>query len=181
MSRVYVSRLVLLVPLSLAMPTLLVSCSGKKGQPVARNQPDKAISDFTDAMARRPNDAKLICQRGERYAELGQVDKAIVDFTTAIRLRDASAHIQRAALYEKRQNYVSAIADYTRFIELYGTTRSNLDNALEHAEMNAKAHYRRGLCYDVTGAPDKAIDDYKAAAAFDPNLLDETTQKRIAN
>ncbi len=181
MSRVYFSRLVVLVPLALATPMLLVSCSGKKGPPVARNQPDKAISDYTDAMGRRPNDPKIICKRGERFAELGQVDKAIADFTNAIRLRDASAYINRAAIYEKRQNYVSAIADYTRFIELYGATPSNLGDALERAEMAAKAQYRRGLCYDVTGAPDKAIDDYKAAAAFDANLLDENTRKRIAN
>lgn len=66
------------------------------------------------------NKADFYFDRGQRYMEKGDLDRAIADFTEVIRLApDAfNAYILRSSIYYKKEDFDRAIADYTQIIRL---------------------------------------------------------------
>ena len=58
-------------------------------------------------------------KRGISYAKKGDYDKAIADYTEAIRLdpKDAAAYYNRGTSYAHKGDYDKAIADYTEIAE----------------------------------------------------------------
>src|SRR5260221_235589 len=86
--------------------------------------------------------------RGRRYGEKGEHDKAIADFTEAIRLDPTVADTcsGRGWCYAWTGADDKAIADFTEAIRLDPTV--------------ADTYSGRGRCYAWTGADDKAIADF---------------------
>ena len=86
--------------------------------------------------------------RGDAYRKKGELDKAVADYTDAIRLdpKDAAAHAARGDVYRKKGELNKAIADYTEAIRL--------------DPKNAAAHAARGVAYRMEAESDKAIADY---------------------
>ena len=103
-----------------------------------------------------PGDAKAHLGRGWAYANKGDPDDAIADYTTAIRLDPKGACRLREprAVYADKGELDNAIADYT--------DAARLDPA------DAKAYYGRALVYDDEGDFDNAIEDYTTAIRLDP-------------
>ena len=64
--------------------------SGGAGSRLCRaarlRQREKAIEDFTAAIALTPKDAKLYCWRAQCYAGLNDVDREIADYETAYKI-----------------------------------------------------------------------------------------------
>jgi tetratricopeptide (TPR) repeat protein len=180
MSKFGAPRCVVLLVLGIALSLALPSCSGdKSATPPKKDEGDKVITEFTEAIQRNPGDANAYYKRGVRYDELGEPDKAIADYTEAIRLKDARGYSNRAAAYQKKREYDKAIADYTEVIAI--NTKSDPDPGLVllRAGVAARAYCGRGACYDAKGEPDKAIADYKEADQRDPKLLNDDLRKRI--
>ena len=94
--------------------------------------------------------------RGNAYQAKGDYDRAIADYTEAIRLdpKFADAYYERGAAYSAKGDYDRAIADYTEAIRL-----------------NPKIHVRyfnRGFANLYAGALPKALADLDQANALDP-------------
>jgi tetratricopeptide (TPR) repeat protein len=96
----------------------------KRGQEyVEKNEYDKAIREFTEAIRLDPTNADAYQQRGLVYDHKKEYDKAISDFTDAFRLEKVEAdkgnHLNaRGAAHEHKKDYAKAIADYTEAIQL---------------------------------------------------------------
>ena len=93
--------------------------------------------------------------RGARFAETKEYDRAIADFTACIRLRpNGDAWIDRGAAYLGKGDNDSAIADFTAMIE-------------RHPE-DARAFTNRGEAFRRKGELMLAIADLSRAIELDP-------------
>ena len=134
--------------------------------------------------------AKEAFEKGNSAIVKGDYDKAIADFTDAIRLesQNAEAYSYRGFAYWKKHDYDLAIADCNDAIRLDPKLASAYRNrGGAHAEMgdgdlafadlteairldpkDAKAYFWRGLGYHANGHFDKAIADFTEAIRLDP-------------
>ena len=91
------------------------------------------------------------------YKKIHDHDKAIADYTEAIRLKpdSAGAYYSRADAFDDKGDHGKAIADYIEVIRLKPD--------------NAEAYYDRGIAYGRNGDYDKAIADYTEAIRLKPD------------
>lgn len=111
--------------------------------------------------------AKAAYERGEAAYRADEYDKAIREFSEAIRLdpRCESCYANRALAYEYgRQDYDKCIADFTEAIRLDGGKSTRFEF--------------RGDCYKLKGNYAKAIADYESALRIAPN--DEDVPGKLA-
>jgi len=131
--------------------------------------------------------------RGVAYFDKKDYDRAVVDFTQAIRLNpnDAFAYSYRGRAYAGKRDYDRAIADCTEAIRLdqnlataysgrgyayerkrnYDRAIADLTQAIRLDQNLAVAYNSRGNAYnnDVKRDYDRAIADYTQAIKIDPN------------
>src|SRR6266536_5107240 len=95
--------------------------------------------------------------RALHLREAGELDRAISDYDSAIRLDPSrsSAYHERGSVFHTKGDYQRAIADYSEAIRL--DTR------------NANAFNNRALAYRKLGDLDRAIRDYDASIRVEPN------------
>ncbi len=72
----------------------------------------KAIDDYNKLLTMKPRNAPGYCNRGKLYEKLGDVKKAVADYSSAIAL-GARYHDVRARLYIRREQWQLALADLT--------------------------------------------------------------------
>lgn len=116
--------------------------------------PEDRLTDYTDAVAELVWIAKPAGQ--------------ILALNRSLETDPRQAYIfkERAAAYDRLQNYVQAIADYTA--------------ALEIEPEDATVLHARGRAYEQLGRFERALEDYQRAVAIDPQLSDVYTQRGIA-
>ena len=122
-----------------------------------KDQYDVAIEDFTKAIENEAPAAKLgvpYINRGHCWFMKRETERALADYNRSIALdpADAGAYAQRASLYEGREDYARAIADYT-----------TAPYAIEPQQ--PELYVNRGV---VSAAQDQAL--IRAAADFLPRL-----------
>ncbi len=119
-----------------------------------------AALGLTVASGRDTGDADAHYRRGLACQEKGDYDKAIVEFTEAIRLdpKDADAYHNRGLAYGKKGEHDNAIADFNEAIHL--------------DPKDAGAYYNRGVSYQEKGDRDEAIADFTEAIRLDPKNAD---------
>ena len=86
-----------------------------------QNAYQKAIKSYTNALERELQLHEVYNNRGIVYCNIGEVNKAIEDFTnTAIQLNpdDPNAYSNRGGAYRDRGEYDCAIKDFNKAIEL---------------------------------------------------------------
>jgi tetratricopeptide (TPR) repeat protein len=210
MSKFHPPRCAPLLILTYLLLPLALSCSGGKGTDAAsgtshdkvipvdaeKTRLNQAIDEATDAIRRDPNGVDergelAYARRGRAHAEKGEHDKAIADFTEAIRLypsvkgpylqaRLTESSSGRAECYFKKGEYDKAIADYTEVLKSTPFGGPTVSDALTFGAVRATAHYKRGVCYDEKGDHAKAMEDYKEAARVDPSFANnEDLKKRM--
>ena len=81
---------------------------------------EAGLQDEFVTLMETPNDAKSYCERGIAYYKKREYDKAIADYSEAIKLKPdyAEAYSNRAKAYLKKADFDRAIVDYTKAIEL---------------------------------------------------------------
>lgn len=100
--------------------------------------------------------AEFYTRRGILYAEKGDREHSLADFSMAIELdpeHAASAYDNRAACYAGQQEFEKALSD--------------MERALELAPNNAEYYCHRGLLYHAQRDPARAQADYAKALELD--------------
>jgi len=125
-----------------------------------KGEVDRAIADYTKAIALDPNYAFAYNNRGLTYEKKGEIDRAIADYTKAIALdpKNAIAYTNRGAAYYSKGALDRAIADFDEAIKLnpnYAITYTN-----------------RGYTYEKKGDKDQAIADFRKALEINPSDQD---------
>jgi tetratricopeptide (TPR) repeat protein len=138
-----------------AIAQQLRSCEGGDGA-----SPDDQIAGCTAVIRSGiPTDkelAALFNYRGVAYKAKGDLDRAIADYTEAIR-RDpdfAAAYNSRGIAYKAKGDVDKAIADY--------------DQAIRLNPGSAPAFNNRGYAYFAKSSYDRAVTDFDAAVKIDP-------------
>ena len=100
------------------------------------------------------NLAVAFTNRGLAYKRKGQWDRAIADFSEAIRLKPdfAEAFNNRGNIYYGKGQFDRAIKDY--------------DKAIHLKPEDGQIFADRGLAYEKKGAPDQALRDFTRARAL---------------
>lgn len=94
----------------------------------AKDQPQRAIADYSRAIALMSDFPGAFVNRGIAWYQLRRFERAIADYDAAIRLRPglAEAWNNRALAWHKLGDYARAKADFDRTIQL----EQNYGNAL---------------------------------------------------
>ena len=98
----------------------------------------------------------------------GKLDKAIVDFNQAIKLkpRNAVAFYNRGVTYARKRQYDKAIADFSEAIKLN--------------PRHPNAYRNRGIAYALKKQFNKALEDLQKAQRLgvrvNPKILDQLKQ-----
>lgn len=146
---------------------------------------DKAINDFSEALAVKPDFAGAYVNRGNAYCEQREFDLAIQDLNEAIRLNPdfAEAYKNRGTAYLNKGNFDLAIQDFGKAVQLVpdkadfyisrGGAYSivgDFDNAIKDLSESIKlnlnepdAYLLRGIAYTKKREFDKAIADFNKA------------------
>ena len=117
----------------------------------ARNEPVRAISDYSRAILISPGHHKALISRGILFAEAGRYRDALDDFNRAVAVnpRSSPAYADRGALYHRMGRLELALSDYLRATEL--------------DPGNAVAHYNASIVLRQMGRTPEA--DFHASAA----------------
>jgi tetratricopeptide (TPR) repeat protein/class 3 adenylate cyclase len=120
-----------------------------------RHELDKAITAFTASLAAKPT-AEAFSQRGNVHYDKAAWDKAVADYSEAIRLepQNGEALNNRAWTYYRAGDAAKALVDANKAVEL----------------LSAKAYVwdTRGHIHARLGNRDAAIGDFRQALAIDP-------------
>jgi Tfp pilus assembly protein PilF len=129
--------------------------------------------------------------RGNAWGSKGYHDRAIADYSDAIRLNpeDADAYINRGTAWLAKRAYDRALGDYDEALRLNPKDSTGFSNrgstwhlkgdddrviadyneAIRLNPKDACALYNRGIAWSSKGDNDRAIVDYSAAIHNDPN------------
>jgi tetratricopeptide (TPR) repeat protein len=124
-------------------------------------QYDKAVADYSQAIALDPKYAPPWHNRGADYIRLGQYDKAVADYSQAIALEPkvGFAWYNRGNAYARLGQYDKAVADYSQAIDLDP----------KHQDI-WYAWANRGNAYSALRQYDKAVADFSQAIELNPKF-----------
>ena len=98
-------------------------------------------------------------------ASFAELDQAIADFTSAIKINPAyaAAYNNRGVVWLNRNNFNKAIADCGKAIEIN--------------PRYTKAFYNRGLGLKANGEVEQAVDDFARAIELQPNYAEAFNER----
>ena len=153
----------------------------------SKDDSDRAIQDYSQAIRINPKFASAYNNRGVAYDHKGDYDRAIQDYEQAIRLMPgfAQAYFNRGNAYLGKSQYAQAIDDYNQAIRLKPDFAAAFDNrcwaravvgilqkaladcneALRLMPNNAATLDSRGFVFLKMTQFDAAVSDYDAALA----------------
>jgi tetratricopeptide (TPR) repeat protein len=114
------------------------------------NDFDRAFNDFNIAIAMKPNDSKILSNRGNIFAIRGKYDLSLADYSKSIQLdsSDFNVYLNRGITYSIMDKYDSAFADWEKVLRIHGP--------------EIKLYQNRAYAYIKTNKFKEAIDDYKS-------------------
>ena len=129
------------------------------------SDPDRRIRGCTQIIERGKRETReyraiAYNNRGLAYQEKGEVDRAIANFTTAIKFNpnDARVYSNRGSAYATKGELDRAIA--------------NLSKAIALNPKYADAYNSRGVAYAKKGDKEQAIADFRKALKINPSDQD---------
>lgn len=111
---------------------------------------------YAGGRAGSPAEAAARLRQGLTYAQQGEYERAIIEFTAAVQAdaTAAAAYVHRGDAYRLRGEYDRSIADYSQALRL------SPDHLL--------GRLNRGLAYRLTSRPEAAVADLTEALRLDP-------------
>ena len=151
----------------------------------------EALKHYDSVIDPRNPDALSVYRRAVAEHGLGQTDRALADYSDAIRLdpRNPLAYLGRGTLLASRErNYLRAADDFNRTLQIeprnvtaliargdawsqlgeFGPALADLNQAVQRAPTNSHALVIRGLVRTRQGNDQLALQDYDAALAIAP-------------
>lgn len=127
----------------------------------------KAADDIGEAIKLAPTVRRLVV-RGNQWVFLGDDDKALADYTEALRLDPTHYYTltQRGILHTSRKEYPRAEADFATAIGL------RPDDAV--------AYNKRGVMWYGRGEFDKAVADFTTAVRLHPGFAEAFANRGLA-
>jgi tetratricopeptide (TPR) repeat protein len=126
-----------------------------------------AIQAYSSAISINPNDAAYFILRGDAYVQLGERDRAIADYRTAIALYNPNKYAYNksvaADVYYKIGTQLSRSRKHEDAIEAY-------DNSIGFTPQQAAYLESRGKEHQARGEYREAIEDYSKALDLKPNV-----------
>lgn len=124
-----------------------------------RNEPDKAIADYSLAIKLGDQSASIYEYRGMCQSVLGKHDDALADYTEATRrgADGVSLIASRAAAYLAKGEFAKAIEDY--------------DAVIKREPQRFDILYQRGVAKKSLGGLEEAIADFSAALQLQPDYV----------
>lgn len=117
---------------------------------------ERAIRDFDEAIAAKPNNPVLYHNRGMAYYNKGDNEAAIRSYEEAI-----SIHPKFAAAYNDRANVYFRMKEYDKAISGY-------DDAIRLQPRDGVLYANRGNTYRMKGDYDRALRDFEDAIRLNP-------------
>jgi clan AA aspartic protease (TIGR02281 family) len=160
------SGIAVVVPAILLFTCVAVFAASDREDCTDTDNPDQKIATCSRVIAddaeSAPNRAQAYRNRGAAYYEKGEFERAIADFSEAVKI-DANvvppyfalAYSRRGLAAAEKKDYDQAIADYSEAIKLNPT-------AIE-------VYKDRAAAYGNKSDYDRAIADYSQAIKLDPN------------
>lgn len=159
---------------------------------IAGDDYQEVLRHYDQAIDPRNPDALMLYRRGLAREGVGQLDKALEDFSDAIKKspQRAVAYLDRGVLLASRMRaFERAIADFDRVVELeptnveafiarggtycelgqYGRAIADLDRAIQLAPRSSDAFQKRALARARSGQERSAMDDYTSAVRLNPH------------
>jgi hypothetical protein len=160
---------------------------------------DKAIARYTQALFINLRDAKTFFNRGNVFLKIGEYDKAISDYTQTLIIYPyyLEVYYNRGNAYFSKREYHQAISDYTQVLRMnprdfktylmrgtgymmnkeYDRAIFDLDQAVRINPNDVKAYHHRAITYLRKREYDKAWEDVKRVKSLgsdiDPGFLEE--------
>ncbi len=154
---------------------------------------DRAIADYTQAIALSPNDADFLTGRAAAYEAKKDLDRAMADYNQAIKVNPKAVHVfnSRGAAFQRKGDYARASADYGEVTRLQPTNAdawgarcwvraidgrelrqalSDCDQALKIKPDSVDVLDTRGVVYLKLNQNDAALKDFDAALKLEPKL-----------
>jgi tetratricopeptide (TPR) repeat protein len=121
-----------------------------------RNQFDRASDAFSDLIRVRPKDARGYAGRGMVREALGDLDRALDDYSTAIRCQpDGVGYALRAQVRQRQGQFDEALADLAEHLRLHPD--------------DVMAYLSRSVLYKQRGALSEALQDLNTAHRAAPD------------
>ena len=123
---------------------------------------------WNDAVTKSPGKARPYLNRGLAYAQKGDIDNAIKDYTTAIQLNPwyVEAYNNRGVIFASIKKYEQAFKDFNKAIDL--------------KPEYAIAYNNRGVLYSTTGQWELAFKDFDVALKYGSTYVDPLKNRGIA-
>ena len=118
-----------------------------------RGQHDRAIEEYSLAIATDPGDAAAYYRRGLDYGRKGHFDRETEDYSKATAL---DPNVERSARGTERWSD-GEIEAFTK--------------AIAEEPGDAWAYYSRGIALRLKGRPDEAAEDFRKALTLDPGHI----------
>lgn len=126
---------------------------------MALGEKDLALTDLNRAIELSPEEAGYYLHRSIVHSFREEYDLALDDASKAIEFgQPKMGHNNRAVIFEKKGDLPSAIAEWTKVLEI--------------DPKNARAYGRRGLLLATTGDRKSAIEDLKRGMKYKKELGD---------
>ncbi len=154
----------------IAIPLLLIITGSNSYLTYTRNKVWKDdLTLWNDVISKSPDKARPYAIRGYSYANLGNWDMAISDYSRAIEINPkyTEAYTDRGVSYGSLNQWEKAITDYS--------TAIGIDAQYTDAYTN------RGVAYCNLGQWGKAIADFNRAIKIKPKCTEAYTNRGIAN
>jgi len=121
----------------------------------------RAVEEGTKALRLDPRCVHALANRGIDWHLLGELDKALADYSAALELDpdNPEAFHNRGTAWYAKDEWDKALADYSRAIALSPDTCSNY-------------YCNRAKAYNMKGAYDKAVADITRCLQMDPKRID---------
>ena len=117
---------------------------------IAKNNPPKALENYSNAMIHGLRDESVYYSRGYAYQQLGNTHLALVDYNLALELNPkySPALSQRGIIFMELKNYANAIKDF--------------DAALEIDQNDNDTWFNKFNAYEQKGDLPMALDELNA-------------------
>lgn len=138
------------------------ACSANKKDPgdvfFDRAEYELAVQTYTENLKLKPTDVTLLYNRGRAFQEMGDLNKARVDFESALAYDPKNFQIllSLAAVQLEEKNYASAL--------LYATKAEEISGA------PAMASFLKGRALHQLGLPEDALKAYGNAIQIDKDF-----------